>query len=337
MSRILSPRPEPKSAQTPAVPPPGRGPGRLAPGDCERFQDFWRCLRADEDFGRQYGHCDPVPNWRDRPDRDLERAFGRIKRPLAALARPATFPGIPGLPEADGPIIATTAHEAVFQLNRFPNRWVGAIGALDGEVYAAVRAEAERELHLLLNARSAADVAAPARPTVRGEFDDHGRLVFRCTRDGHPADGPVALTGQSLRLLVVLDCTDYRQKTTGWDEFVWHQVWGVDRRDGKPPVSYRRGVQADDSADGPPARFRRAIAALERELRGGVGVPPGGDWVERHRMTRSQRAYLLTDRATWKLIPAHNDRGGECSLAQDELDAAVHPTHRRLKPPPRGE
>ena len=222
-----------------------------------------------------------------------------------------------------------TAHEAMFDVLQFTDRLLGALPFLNSQVYADIRRATEQELALLLHNRAAGEVSSTVRPVLEGRFDDHRCLVLKCTRPDE-AIRSLLIRGLRLQILLILYSEDYRSQTSGWDEFVWDEVWGPRRCDGKTSGTYGREVKADGRDDGPPVRPRQAISSLNRRLRDEFGTPPGQNWVTRQQMTKRQHAYLLSEHVDWRLMPEHVDFiPTEQGMPADKLDTLRRGSGRR--------
>lgn len=300
----------------------------LSNKDAKKLDEFWS--RADwiEAYGSHYGHTGPRHGWEDWPDRVLIRAFGKIRPLLKPLNRPIAFPPLEGL-EGDTVTIANTAHEAMFEILRYPDRLLGALPALNGQAYAVIRRAAEQELELLLPVRTETGEHDAVRPLLQGNFDDHGRLVLRCTRPDEPVRSRL-ISGHCLKLLLILSSEYYGSQTSGWDESIWDEMWGHRRRDGKKSEHYHRDVKTNGRDDGPPVKFRQAISSLNSKLREEFGSPPGQLWVTRQKMTERQYAYLLSEHVDWQLLPEHVDSvPTEQGMPVDKLDTLRRGSGRR--------
>jgi hypothetical protein len=180
--------------------------------------------------------------------------------------------------------------------------------------------------------------AAPAEPTrpeprvrVKGEFVGGG-LVLRCLR-GNELTGPeFPPPGNQLALLLVLGSSEYGKLSSNWDEFIWDQIWGAHRKDGKPPESYARSVKRNRKDDGVHANIRRLVCDLVGKLRKYFGSAPVGRWVTRVSMAsahgRTISAYRLNEHVHWQILPL-DKMSDEPSAHPRRLNSLEAPDNKR--------
>ena len=199
--------------------------------DAKKFDLFTRHLRWREKYIHQYRHNGPRDDWEEWEDLELKRCSELIRPCLRPLARLKAFVLPEGLPHFE-PILAQSAHEALFQIHRFPRQLIGYLSVLDGKGYKAIRLLAAREYEQIFPGEN---VRTEGTVKIRGAFDDGQRLVLKCIRKDRQIHSHFIPTPRKRELLLLLDSREYRELTSEWDEYIWDQIWGSTGAMGRSP------------------------------------------------------------------------------------------------------
>jgi hypothetical protein len=307
----------------------------------DAFERFWDHARRNVEFIEQYGHIGPVEGWEYRCDTEFENAFRAIEKFLAPVQGARSFRQPRGIPN-DAPIIAKSAHEALARFLNPPERLFGVMHALISPEYEAIRDAAEDELEQVLNPlpSAAADQGTSTAiaswcPFVKFAFDRDGHLVLSCPSRPKRRTTRTVLKGQGRDVFLVLTSAKYGAQTAHWDEYLWGQIWGIDRRDGRSPEAYSRDKKSGGKDGGVNSRIKWNVSRINRQLTAEFGPPPGGNWfnrVERRRVQgRFDSAYVPSDRVRWvdqvSRVPA--DTGPESTGDMDRFADGPKPEIRR--------
>jgi hypothetical protein len=287
------------------------------------FAAFWDHVHRAERHVEQYCHTGYFDGWEEHVDEEFWDAFRRIDPSLGTLKAQRPFRQPRGLPN-DGPIIVTSGHEGLVNFLNPPERLFGAPHALLSPEYQAIRDAAEDELDQVVRppAPATPDQSAGSgdrswRPVVKFAFDGEGRLVLSCHSRPKRRTVRVVLKNQQRDVFLVLTSAVYRAVTACWDEFLWNQIWGTERRDGKAKEKYERDRHRNGSDGGVNSRIKGNVYCINQLLSEEFGTPPGGKWFQRGAVRRAHghfdSAYVPNERVKWVdqvgCVPAEFDAG----------------------------
>jgi hypothetical protein len=159
----------------------------------ETFDEFWRYVARMEDYIRQYGAIGFRPDDLDRWDEHFAELYNTIAPAFRTLpqgvANHRLFILPPGLPGANS-VMADNAHQALMWELNPPERFFGAIDALQSAEHREVKRAAQQELRLLGLTSDTADLNDSERHVLT-VIDDSPKLAREIADETGYADDSV--------------------------------------------------------------------------------------------------------------------------------------------------